>query len=56
MDLGKIAVIGAGNGGSVDIGQSGPDGHSVNLFELERFGENISQIKEIGGIYLTGVS
>lgn len=51
----KVAVIGAGNGGKAVAADLTLSGHQVNLFEFPEYNENIREIKERGGIYLTGV-
>lgn len=49
-----IAVLGAGNGGTAFAGHLAVKGFRVRLYESERFGENISEIKRTKRIVLTG--
>jgi len=56
MDLGPIAVIGAGNGGFALAADLALNGWRIHLYELSRFEENIIPLKEKGGINITGVA
>lgn len=56
MGAKRIAVIGAGAGGCSISGNMALAGHSVNLYELPRFEENITQIVESGGVEVTGTA
>ncbi|MFP4482563.1 MAG: NAD/NADP octopine/nopaline dehydrogenase family protein [Thermovirgaceae bacterium] len=49
-----IAVLGAGNGGTAFAGHLAAKGFGVRLYESERFGENIAEIKRTKRITLTG--
>jgi len=51
----KIAILGAGNGGCAFAGYLAIKGFEVNLYENQRFKENIIPIKIRGGIEVTGL-
>lgn len=51
----KIAILGAGHGGKAAAADMTLSGHTVNLFEVPEFGENLTAIRERGGIQVTGV-
>lgn len=51
---GKIAIIGAGNGGFAMAADLSLDGYEINLFELPRFKPNIESVLEKGGIEISG--
>lgn len=51
----KIAILGAGHGGKAAAADMTLSGHTVNLFEAPEFGENLTSIREKGGIELSGV-
>ncbi len=51
----RVAIIGAGNGGKAAAADLTLAGHTVNLFELAKFAENIRVPLERQGIDLTGV-
>ncbi|MEW6265033.1 MAG: NAD/NADP octopine/nopaline dehydrogenase family protein [Thermodesulfobacteriota bacterium] len=51
----KLAILGAGNGGTAAAADMALAGHQVNLFEFPQFKENIEPIKQSGGIGLVGV-
>lgn len=51
---GKIAVVGAGNGGFAMAGDLTLGGYEVNLFEFLEFEHNIIPVREAGGIEITG--
>ena len=50
----KIAVLGAGAGGTAVAFDSAAHGHEVRLFDFERFPENIAAVSEQGGIHSDG--
>ena len=50
----RIAVIGAGNGGFAMAADLTLSGYEVSLFELPRYETNIVDVREIGGIEITG--
>ena len=50
----KITVLGAGNGGCAFSGHLAHKGFDVSLFEHPKFEKNLEEIKEKGGIELTG--
>jgi opine dehydrogenase len=50
----KIAVLGSGNGGCVVAFDWAKHGHDVNLFDFERFPDNIRAIRTNGGIQAVG--
>ncbi|MCJ7506529.1 NAD/NADP octopine/nopaline dehydrogenase family protein [Candidatus Bathyarchaeota archaeon] len=52
----KIAVLGAGHGGHAMSADLSLAGHEVNLFEFEKFAENIRPIRQKGGIEIIGTS
>ena len=50
----KIAVLGAGHGGCAFSGHLAMKGFEVGLYEHQKFKKNIEEIKERGGVELTG--
>jgi opine dehydrogenase len=50
----RLAVIGAGNGGSATAAHLSLLGHEVSLFELPQFEKNIRQIRRQGGLRARG--
>ncbi|MBI4785960.1 MAG: NAD/NADP octopine/nopaline dehydrogenase family protein [Chloroflexi bacterium] len=52
----KIAVIGAGNGGTAIAGDLTLAGHECRLFEFEQWAGNVNAIVEKGGIKVTGIA
>ncbi len=52
----KIAVIGAGNGGTAIAGDLTLAGHECRIFEFEEWAENVHAINAQGGIKVTGVA
>jgi|SRR5690625_2684092 len=52
----EIAVLGAGNGGFAFAGYLGLQGHKVRLYETPQFGENLTEVKRLGGINVIGVA
>jgi opine dehydrogenase len=56
MSKHSIAVVGAGNGGLTFAGDLSLAGHTVNLWELPQFKENIEPIAKVGHIEMKGVA
>jgi opine dehydrogenase len=54
-NVGRIAVIGAGNAGHAMAADMALKGFPVRLYELPRFADFIRPVQERGGIELTGV-
>ena len=52
----RIAVIGAGNGGTAIAGDLTLAGHECRLFEFEEWAGNVTAVAEKGGIKVTGVA
>jgi len=52
----RIAVIGAGNGGTAIAGDLTLAGHTCRLFEFEDWAGNVTAVAEKGGIKVTGVA
>jgi opine dehydrogenase len=52
----KIAVIGAGNGGTAIAGDLTLAGHECRLFEFEEWADNVTAVNAEGGIKVTGVA
>ncbi len=52
----RIAIIGAGNGGTAIAGDMTLAGHECRLFEFEQWADNIKPIITNGGIKVTGVA
>jgi len=52
----RIAVIGAGNGGTAIAGDLTLAGHECRLFEFEEWAGNVIAVAEKGGIKVTGVA
>ena len=52
----KIAVIGAGNGGTAIAGDLSLAGHECRLFEFEEWAGNVTAVSAQGGIKVTGVA
>jgi len=52
----RIAVIGAGNGGTAIAGDLTLAGHECRLFEFEEWAGNVTAVNEKGGIKVTGVA
>jgi len=52
----RIAVIGAGNGGTAIAGDLTLAGHDSRLFEFEEWAGNVTAVVEKGGIAVTGVA
>jgi len=50
----KVAVLGAGNGGCAFSGHLAMKGFEVGLYEDPKFKKNVEEIKERGGVELTG--
>ena len=50
----KIAELGSGNGGTAVAFDFASNGHDVYLYDLPQFNENISAIREAGGILSEG--
>ena len=50
----KIAVLGAGNGGCAFAGHLALKGFEVRLYEDPKFKKNIDEVREKGGVELTG--
>jgi opine dehydrogenase len=50
----KIAILGAGNGGCAFGGHLAMKGFEVGVYEDPKFKKNIDEIKEKGGVELTG--
>lgn len=48
----KFAVLGGGNAGFAFAGHAGLKGFEVNLYEDEKFAQNLDEVKKNGGIYL----
>ena len=56
MNKHKVAILGSGNGGLTMAGDFALAGHTVNLFELERFKSSLDPVIEAGGIEMRGVT
>ena len=52
----RMAVIGAGNGGTAIAGDLTLAGHECRLFEFEEWAGNVTAVNEKGGIKVTGVA
>jgi opine dehydrogenase len=52
----KIAVIGAGNGGTAMAGDLTLAGHECRLFEFEQWADNVTAVIAKGGIKVTGIA
>jgi len=52
----RIAVIGAGNGGTAIAGDLTLAGHECRLFEFEEWAGNVTAVTAQGGIKVTGVA
>jgi len=52
--MARIAILGAGNGGCAAAADLTMRGHSVALFDLPRFAERLTPIRERGGIEIIG--
>ncbi|MGE5139272.1 MAG: hypothetical protein ACM3JD_07420, partial [Rudaea sp.] len=52
----KIAVIGAGNGGTAMAGDLTLAGHECRLFEFPDWAGNVTAVQDKGGIQVTGVA
>ena len=52
----RIAVIGAGNGGTAIAGDLSLAGHECRLFEFEEWAGNVTAVVEKNGIKVTGVA
>ena len=50
----KIAVLGAGAGGTATAYDCAAHGHEVCLFDVPQFPDNIAAIAEQGGIHAEG--
>ena len=50
----KIAVLGAGAGGTAMAFDCAAHGHEVRLFDFEQFPDNIAAVAEQGGIHSDG--
>ncbi len=50
----KIAVLGAGAGGTATAFDCASHGHEVRLFDFPEFSENIAEIARQGGIHIRG--
>ena len=50
----KIAVLGAGAGGTTIAFDCAAHGHDVRLFDFPQFAENIAAVARQGGIYAEG--
>ena len=56
MNLKRIAVVGAGNGGHAMAADLTLAGISVNLFEFVEFADNLQPIRRAGGVEISGVA
>ena len=56
MNLKRIAVVGAGNGGHAVAADLTLAGISVNLFEFVEFADNLQPIRRAGGVEISGVA
>ena len=54
MMMEKIAILGAGNGGFAFSGHLALKGFEVRLYEDPSFEKNIEEVKNKGGIEVTG--
>src|SRR5574337_458170 len=52
----KIAVIGAGNGGTAIAGDLTLAGHECRLFEFQEWASNVTAVAAQGGVKVTGVA
>ncbi|SDL29916.1 NAD/NADP-dependent octopine/nopaline dehydrogenase family protein [Lacicoccus qingdaonensis] len=52
MTIGKVAIIGAGNGGITASADLTMRGYEVNLFEMHEYQQNLESIRKKGGIDL----
>ena len=52
----RIAIIGAGNGGTAIAGDLTLAGHECRLFEFKEWADNVTAVVEKGGITVTGVA
>jgi len=50
----QVAVLGSGNGGCAVAFDCAEHGHTVRLFDFEKFPDNIRSIQKSGGIYAEG--
>ncbi len=50
--MGKIAILGSGNGACTYAAYLGKKGHEVRLYDQERFKDNLTAIREAGGMNL----
>lgn len=50
--MAKVAILGSGNGGCTYAAYLGKRGHEVRLYDQERFKDNLTAIKEAGGMNL----
>ena len=54
MEVKKVAVLGAGNGGMTAAAEIKERGIDTTLYELPQFAKNLETIKEKGGILNDG--
>lgn len=52
--MGKITIIGAGNGGCTYAAYLGKRGHEVCLYEVPELADNLKDIQEQGGLMMRG--
>lgn len=52
--MGKITIIGAGNGGCTYAAYLGKRGHEVALYEVPELGDNLADIERLGGLEMRG--
>lgn len=50
--MAKVAILGSGNGGCTYAAYLGKRGHEVRLYDQEQFKDNLTAIKEAGGMNL----
>ena len=52
--MGKITIIGAGNGGCTYAAYLGKRGHEVCLYEVPELADNLKDVSELGGFEMRG--
>ena len=52
--MGKITIIGAGNGGCTYAAYLGKRGHEVCLYEVPELADNLKDVIELGGFEMRG--
>lgn len=52
----RIAILGAGNGGTAMAGDLTLAGHECRLYEFEEWAQNVAAVEARGGIKVTGVA